>query len=55
LEGTAAGVAVYADATARDAAIPSPVIGMMVVVLNSGTPKLQVNLDGTLLGWTDLN
>jgi hypothetical protein len=55
LEGTAAGVSVYADATTRDAAIPEPVVGMMVVVLNSGTPKLQVNLTGTLVGWTDLN
>lgn len=55
LEGTAAGVSVYDDATARDAAIPTPTIGMMVVVLNSGTPKLQVNLDGTTSGWTDLN
>ena len=55
LEGTAAGVSVYTDATARDAAIPTPSIGMMVVVLNSGTPKLQVNFDGTTSGWTDLN
>lgn len=51
LAGTAAGVSVYADATERDAAIPSPVIGMMVVVLNSGTPKLQVYFTS----WTDLN
>lgn len=51
LAGTAAGVSVYADATERDAAIPSPVTGMMVVVLNNGTPKLQVYFTS----WTDLN
>jgi hypothetical protein len=44
---------VYADSTARDSAIPTPTIGMIVFV--SGTGKFQGNTDGTTSGWIDLN
>jgi len=44
---------VYADASARDAAIPSPVAGMMVYVTD--VTKFQGNTDGTVGGWVDLN
>jgi len=43
----------YADATARDAAIPTPVAGMMIYL--TGTSKFQGNTDGTITGWVDLN
>lgn len=46
-------LATYADATARDTAIPSPVAGMMVFI--SGTSKAQVNTNGTTGGWVDLH
>lgn len=44
---------VYADSTARDAAIPAPTSGMMVFI--SGTGKFQGNTDSTTSGWIDLN
>lgn len=45
--------AVYADAAARNLAIPSPARGMMV--FNQATSKFEGNIDGTVGGWTDLN
>lgn len=48
----------YADATARDAAITTPVAGMMVFLTDgdgAGNPKFQGNTDGTTGGWVDLN
>jgi hypothetical protein len=44
---------IYADATARDAALPSPEAGM-VVFLTAGT-KMQVNTNSTTGGWVDVN
>ena len=41
---------VYADASARDAAVPSPEIGMVVIV---GT-TMQLNTDGTTGGWVSV-
>ena len=43
----------YADASARDTAIPSPVAGMMIYL--TSTSKFQGNTDGTTTGWVDLN
>jgi hypothetical protein len=43
----------YADTTARDTAIPTPVAGMMIYLI--GTSKFQGNTDGTITGWVDLN
>ena len=55
----AATLATYANPTARDAAIPSPVAGMMVFLTDStgagGAAKFQGNTDGTIGGWVDLN
>lgn len=49
--------AVYADPTARDAAITAPASGMMVFLTDStgsgGAPKFQGYISGT--GWVDLN
>jgi len=45
--------AVYANATARNLAIPSPARGMMV--FNQATSKFEGNIDGTVSGWVDLN
>jgi len=45
--------AVYANATARNLAIPSPARGMMV--FNQATSKFEGNVDGTVGGWVDLN
>jgi len=48
----------YADAAARDAAIASPVAGMMVFLTDgdgAGNPKFQGNTDGTITGWVNLN
>ena len=47
---------VYANATARNAAIASPEAGMVVFLTDRGSsnPGLQVNIDSTVLGWTDL-
>lgn len=49
--------AVYANPTARDAAITSPASGMMVFLTDStgagGAPKFQGYISGT--GWVDLN
>ena len=48
----------YADAAARDAAIPTPVAGMTIFVTDgdgAGNPKFQGNTDGTTGGWVDLN
>ena len=42
---------VYADGTARDAAIPSPEIGMVVI---TGT-TMQINTDGTTGGWVSVS
>ena len=44
---------VFADATARDAAIPSPEAGMIVFVTD--VAKFQGNTDGTIGGWANLN
>lgn len=44
---------VYADATARNAAVPSPEAGMVVYL--TSTTKLQVNTNGSVGGWVDLN
>ncbi|MDA7834197.1 hypothetical protein N9A25_00180, partial [bacterium] len=50
---------VYANPTARDAAIPSPEAGMMIFVTDStgasGPAKFQGNTDGTVGGWVNLN
>jgi hypothetical protein len=49
---------VYANPTARNAAIPNPEAGMVVFLTDStgsgGSPKLQVNADSTTGGWVDL-
>ena len=45
--------AVYANATARNLAIPTPARGMMV--FNQATSKFEGNIDGTVGGWVDLN
>jgi hypothetical protein len=45
-------LATYADATARDTAIPSPVAGMMVYI--SGTGKFQ-GYNSSTSSWDDLN
>jgi len=44
---------VYANASARDTAIPSPVAGMMIYVTD--VAKFQGNTDGTTTGWVNLN
>lgn len=49
----AAQLAVYADDSARDAAIPSPAAGM--IVFNTTSTKFQGNTDGTIGGWVNLN
>jgi hypothetical protein len=44
---------VYADTTARDAAIPTPAAGMIVLVSDvGGSPKFQ-GYDGTV--WANLS
>ncbi len=43
----------YADASARDAAIPTPTAGM--IIFNTGTGKFQGNVDGLTTGWQDFN
>ena len=45
-------LATYADATARDIAIPSPTAGMMIYI--SGTGKFQ-GYNGLTTSWNDLN
>jgi hypothetical protein len=44
---------VFADNTARDTAIPSPSIGM--IIFNTTTGKFEGNTDGTTGGWVALN
>jgi hypothetical protein len=48
-----------ADPATRDAALPNGVVqpGMVVFLLNDGlgSPKMQVNTDGTITGWVNLN
>lgn len=44
---------VYADATARDAALTTPEAGMLVF-LTAGA-KIQINTNGTTGGWANLN
>jgi len=44
---------VYADATARDAALTSPTAGQMVFITD--VAKFQGNTDGTITGWVNLN
>jgi hypothetical protein len=44
---------VYADSSARNTAIPSPEVGMVVFVTD--VTELQVNTDGTTGGWVALN
>ena len=43
----------YADASARNTAIPSPEVGMIVFI--TGTSKFQGNTDGTTGGWVDFH
>lgn len=43
----------YADASARDTALPTPQRGSIIFLV--GTGKFQGNTDGTTLGWVDLN
>jgi hypothetical protein len=43
----------FADASARDTAIPSPTAGMLVFI--TGTGKFQGNAFGGPTGWVDLN
>jgi hypothetical protein len=49
----------YANPTARNTAIPTPVAGMIVFLTDStgagGAPKFQGNIDGTVSGWVNLN
>jgi hypothetical protein len=45
--------AVYANDTARNLAIPTPEVGM--IIFNTTTGKFEGNIDGTVLGWTALN
>jgi len=44
---------VFADNTARDTAIPTPSVGM--IIFNTTTGKFEGNTDGTLGGWVALN
>jgi hypothetical protein len=44
---------VYADATARNAGVPAPEQGMVIYL--ASTNKLQVNTNGSVGGWVDLN
>lgn len=44
---------VYADSSARDTALPSPEVGMVVFVTDVG--QLQLNTNGTTGGWVSLN
>jgi len=44
---------IYADASARDTALPTPQRGSIIFL--TGTGKFQGNTDGTTLGWVDLN
>jgi hypothetical protein len=46
-------VPVFANTTARDAAITSPAAGMICFI--SGTSKFQGNVNSTTGGWSDLN
>jgi hypothetical protein len=46
---------VYADATARDAAIGGTVVQAGMVIFLTSTAKLQVNTTGTIGGWVDLH
>ena len=43
----------YADASARDTALPTPLRGSIIFLISTG--KFQGNTDGTTLGWVDLN
>lgn len=47
---------VYADASARNTALPNPEAGMVVFLTDRGSsnPGLQVNTDSTTTGWADL-
>ena len=45
----------YADVTARDAALPSDVVGAGMVIYLLSTNKLQINTDGTITGWINLH
>ncbi len=44
---------VYADVTARNAAVPAPEAGMVIYL--ASTNKLQVNTNGSVGGWVDLH
>jgi len=50
---------VYANDAARDAAVPSPEAGMVIFMVSGTAPaatnKAQVNTDGTISGWVNLN
>jgi hypothetical protein len=50
---------VYPTPTERDTTLPTPSAGMVVFVTDStgsgGSPKLQVNTNGTTGGWVDLH
>ena len=45
----------YADATARDTALPGGIVEAGMVIYLASTNKLQVNNDSTITGWIDLN
>lgn len=45
----------YADATARDTALPGGIVEAGMVIYLASTNKLQVNTDSTITGWIDLN
>jgi hypothetical protein len=53
--GTTVVLATFSDTTARDAAITSPISGMMIFIQDNGSaqPKFQGYITGT--GWVDLN
>jgi hypothetical protein len=50
---------VYADDTARNAAVPTPEAGMLCFMVSGTTPaatdKVQVNTNGSVGGWVNLN
>lgn len=46
---------IYADSTARDAALPAGTVEEGMVVYVSDVNKLQINTDSTITGWANLN
>ena len=45
----------FANAAARDTAIPSSVVEAGMVIYLQDTNKLQINNDGSITGWVDLH